>query len=161
MKIFDKIWESAKPTIIMISLQYRLLSENLSQKSIKRLSDLEMHFQRGIFEQCCIDHNIEKNMYKEAVIYCYYQYLKYLNLKVTEDKFHQFSVECFDATNIAYVHTHSIAEMSLKIHNSAKNAFKNGPGEFIVAIKKIYDNPYYYFEDVPIVKSIKNFFNNF
>lgn len=161
MKIFDKIWESAKPTIIMISLQYQLLSENLSQKSRKRLSDLEMHFQRGIFEQCCLNHNLEKNMYKEAVIYCYYQYFKYLNLKVTEDKFHQFSVECFDATNIAYVHTHSIAEMSLKIHNSAKNAFKKGPGECIVAIKKIYDNPYYSFEDAPIVKSIKNFFNKF
>jgi hypothetical protein len=161
MKILNKIWESAKPTIIMISLQYRLLSENLSQKSRKRLSDLEMHFQRGIFEQCCIDHNIEKNMHKEAVVYCYYQYFKYLNLKVTEDKFHQFSVECFDATEGALKYDDNIKEMTLKIHNSAKNAFKEGPGECIVAIKKIYDNPYYSFEDAPIIKSIKNFFSGF
>ena len=159
MKIFDKIWESAEPTIKLISLQYQMLSRNLPLKSAKRLSDLEMHFQRGIFEQCCLNHNLEKSMHKDAIIYCYYQYFKYLNLEITEDKFHKFSLQCFNATNIAYVHTNSIAEMSLKIHNSAKNAFKKGPGDCIVAIKKIYDEPYYSFDDIPLVKSIKNFFN--
>ena len=51
--------------------------------------------------------------------------------------------------------------MALKIHNSAKNAFKEGPAECIVVIKKIYDDKYYSFSNGPLVKSIKNFFNRF
>jgi hypothetical protein len=161
MKKFDIIWKSAKPTVDIINLQYKILSRNLSKEDAHRLSTLEMHFQRGIFEQCCINYNLEKNMYKEALIYCYYKHLKSLNLGVTEDKFHQFSIECFDATQDALKYEDNIKDMTLKIHNSAKNAFKEGPGECIVVIKKIYNDKYYSFSSSPLVKSIKNFFNRF
>jgi len=161
MKIFDKIWESAKPIVNIINLQYKVLSINISEKDVRRLSTLEMHFQRGIFEQCCINYKLKKNMYKEALIYCYYKHIKSLNLAVTENKFHQFSVECFDATEDALKYEDNIKAMTLKIHNTAKEAFKKGPGECLVAIKKIYDDKYYSFSDGPLVKSIRNFFNRF
>ena len=161
MKIFDKIWESAKPTVDLINLQYKVLSINLTKKDAHRLSTLEMHFQRGIFEQCCINYNLEKSMYKKALIYCYYKHLKSLNLAVTEDKYDQFSLECYEATEDALKYDDNIKDMTLKIHNSAKQAFKEGPGECIVVIKKIYDDKYYSFSNSPLVKSIKNFFNRF
>jgi len=57
----QKIWKEVSTTINAIHKLYIQISDELDNKKAKRMADLEMNFQRGIFEAA-----FEKNIRKKS-----------------------------------------------------------------------------------------------
>ena len=56
----QEIWKEVSTTINAIHKLYIQISDDLDNKKAKRMADLEMNFQRGIFEAAFEKNNLDK-----------------------------------------------------------------------------------------------------
>ena len=157
MEQFEKIWEEVSTTINAIHKIYSEISDKLDDKPAKRMADLELNFQRGIFEAAFEKNNLDKKYYPSALVYCYKQFIISCNLPISAEKIDQFANDFYNSTEDGLKYEDSLKKMLVKIMNSAKKSYKEGGNKLSVdAMLKIWQDESMQIE-APLKKDVKNF----
>ena len=153
----QKIWKEVSTTINAIHKLYIQISDELDNKKAKRMADLEMNFQRGIFEAAFEKNNLDKKYYPSALVYCWKQHIISCNLPLSAEKIDQFANDFYISTEDGLKYEDSLKKMLVKLMSSAKKSYKEGGNKLSVdAMLKIWQDESMQIE-APIKKDAKNF----